>query len=75
MTTLEEGVGDSVRPKNKFESQDNNYCIQDSCKSRIDVRCRYVHPTYHVIHSQPVYLPPPADVCRYHAQPSGCGLT
>ena len=36
MEKLEEGIGDSVRPKNKFESQS----IQDSCKTSNDVRCR-----------------------------------
>ena len=29
---------DSVRPKNNFESQEES--IQDSCKTRNDVRCR-----------------------------------
>ena len=38
METLEEGIGDSVRPKNKFESQGES--IQDSCKTSNDVRCR-----------------------------------
>ena len=33
-------IGDSVRPKNKFESQGEN--IQDSCKTSNDVRCRDV---------------------------------
>ena len=33
----EEGIGDSVRPKNKFESQGES--IQDSCKTSNDVRC------------------------------------
>ena len=34
---LEEGIGDSVRPKNKFESQKES--LQD-CKTSNDVRCR-----------------------------------
>ena len=38
MEKLEEGIGDSVRPKNKFESQGGS--IQDSCKTSNDVRCR-----------------------------------
>ena len=38
MEKLEEGIGDSVRPKNKFESQGES--IQDSCKTSNDVRCR-----------------------------------
>ena len=38
METLEEGIGDSVRPKNKFESQRES--IQDSCKTSNDVQCR-----------------------------------
>ena len=33
-------LGDSVRPKNKIESQGES--IQDSCKTRNDVRCRDV---------------------------------
>ena len=37
MEKLEEGIGDSVRPKNKFESQGKS--IQDSCKTSNDVRC------------------------------------
>ena len=40
MEKLEEGIGDSVRPKNKFESQGES--IQDSCKTSNDVRCRYL---------------------------------
>ena len=40
METLEKGIGDSVRPKNKFESQGES--IQDSCKTSNDVRCRDV---------------------------------
>ena len=38
---MEEGrpsIGDSVRPKNEFESQEES--IQDSCKTSNDVRCR-----------------------------------
>ena len=31
-------IGDSVRPKNKFESQGES--IQDSCTTSNDVRCR-----------------------------------
>ena len=38
MEKLEEGIGDSVRPKNKFENQGES--IQDSCKTSNDVRCR-----------------------------------
>ena len=38
MEKLEEGFGDSVRPKNKFESQGES--IQDSGKTSNDVRCR-----------------------------------
>ena len=38
MEKLEEGIGDSVRPKNKFESQGES--IQDSCKTSNDVWCR-----------------------------------
>ena len=40
MKKLEEDIGDSVRPKNKFESQGES--IQDSCKTSNDVRCRDV---------------------------------
>ena len=40
MEKLEEGIGDSVRPNNKFESQGES--IQDSCKTSNDVRCRYL---------------------------------
>ena len=40
MEKLEEDIGDSVRPKNKFESQVES--IQDSCKTSNDVRCRDV---------------------------------
>ena len=40
METLEEGIGDSVRSKNKFERQGES--IQDSCKTSNDVRCREV---------------------------------
>ena len=40
METLEEDIGDSVRPKNKFESQGES--IRDSCKTSHDVRCRDV---------------------------------
>ena len=40
MEQLEEGIGDSVRPNNKFESQGES--IQDSCKTNNDVRCRDV---------------------------------
>ena len=36
MEQLEEDIGDSVRPKNKFESQGES--IQDSCKTSNDVR-------------------------------------
>ena len=38
----EEGIGDSVRPKNKFESQWDSRPMQDSCKTSNDVRYRYV---------------------------------
>ena len=39
MEKLEEGmIRDSVRPKNKFESQRES--IQNSCKTSNDVRCR-----------------------------------
>ena len=38
MAKLEEGIGDFVRPKNKFESQGES--IQDSCKTSNDVRSR-----------------------------------
>ena len=38
MEKLEDGTGDSVQPKNKFESQAES--IQDSCKTSNDVRCR-----------------------------------
>ena len=39
MEKVEEGVGDSVRSNNKFESQGES--IQDSCKTSNDVvRCR-----------------------------------
>ena len=38
MEKLEESIGNSVRPKNKFESQGES--IQDSCKTSNDVRCR-----------------------------------
>ena len=38
MEKLEEGIEDSVGPKNKFESQGES--IQDSCKTSNDVRCR-----------------------------------
>ena len=38
MEKLEEDIGDSVRPKNKFESQGER--IQDSCKTSNDVQCR-----------------------------------
>ena len=37
MAKLEEGIGDYVRPKNKFESQGES--IHDSCKTSNDVRC------------------------------------
>ena len=38
--TGREDIGDSVRPKNKFESQGES--IQDSCKTINDVPCRDV---------------------------------
>ena len=38
MEKLEEGIGDSVRLKNKFESQGES--IQDGCKTSNGVRCR-----------------------------------
>ena len=38
MEKLEEGIGNSVRPKSKFESQGES--IQDSCKTSNDVWCR-----------------------------------
>ena len=38
MNKLEEGIGDSVRQKNKFESQWES--IQASCKTSNDVWCR-----------------------------------
>ena len=37
MNKLEERIGDSVRQKNKFESQGES--IQDSCKTSNDVWC------------------------------------
>ena len=37
---MEECIGDSVRPKNKFESQGES--IQDSYKNSNDVLCRDV---------------------------------
>ena len=40
MEKLEERIGDSLRPKNTFESQGES--IQNSCKTSNDVRCRYV---------------------------------
>ena len=40
MEKLEEGIGDSVRPKNKFVSQGDS--IQVSCKTSNDVRCRHL---------------------------------
>ena len=40
MEKLEEDIADSVRPKNKFESQGES--IQDSCKTSNDVQCRDV---------------------------------
>ena len=40
MNKLEEGIGDSVRPKNKFESQGESRPIQDGCKTSNDVRGR-----------------------------------
>ena len=40
MEKLEEDIGDSVRQKNKFESQGES--IQDSCKTSNDVWCRDV---------------------------------
>ena len=42
MEKLEEDIGDSVRPKNKFETQSQGESIQDSCKTSNDVRCRDV---------------------------------
>ena len=38
MDKLEEGIGNSVRRKNRFGSQGES--IQDSCKTSNDVRCR-----------------------------------
>ena len=38
MEKLEEGIWDSVRPKNKFVSQEES--IHYSCKTSNDVRCR-----------------------------------
>ena len=38
MGKLEEGIGDSVRPKNKFDSQGES--TQDGCKTSNDVRWR-----------------------------------
>ena len=38
MAKLEEGIGDFVPPKNKFESQGES--IQDSCKTSNDVGIR-----------------------------------
>ena len=38
METLDDGVGDSVRPENTFESQEES--IQDGCKTSNDVRFR-----------------------------------
>ena len=40
MEKLEEDIGDSVRLKNKFESQGES--IQEGCKTSNDVRRRYV---------------------------------
>ena len=40
MEKLEEDIGDSVRPKNTFDSQGE--IIQDSCKTNNDVQCRDV---------------------------------
>ena len=40
MEKREDDIGDSVRPKNKFESQWES--IQYSCKASNDVRCRDV---------------------------------
>ena len=40
MAKLEEGIGDFVRPKNKFERRGES--IQDSCKTSNDVRGRYL---------------------------------
>ena len=40
MEKLEEGIGDSMRQKNKFESQGE--ITQDSCKTNNDIRCRDV---------------------------------
>ena len=40
MEKLEEDIGDSVRPKNKFESQGES--IQNSCKTSNDVQCQDV---------------------------------
>ena len=40
MEKREEDIGDSMRPKNKFESQGKS--IQDSCKTSNDVQCRDV---------------------------------
>ena len=39
MEQLEKGIGGFVRPKNKFESQEES--IQDCCKASNDVQCRY----------------------------------
>ena len=40
METLEEGIGDYVRPKSKFESQRES--IEDSYETSNDVQCRDV---------------------------------
>ena len=40
MDKLEEGIGDSLRPKNRFESQWESK--QDSCKTSHYIRCRDV---------------------------------
>ena len=40
MEKLEKDIGDSMRPKNKFESQGES--IHDSCKTSNDVQCRDV---------------------------------
>ena len=37
METLKEDIGDSVRPKDTFESQGGS--MKDSCKTSNDVRC------------------------------------
>ena len=48
METLEEGIGDYVRPKNKFESQGGS--IQDSCKTSNDIA---YNNSFRILHQLP----------------------